>query len=89
MSSKVFSCIISITQVGVNHYTECQVFRNLARSSSYNDLGFKLAAVIPLRLLLKVKDENPKGFARLQFLLDTQTSSSSSFFQDDEMSTKR
>ena len=77
-------------KVGVNHYTECQVFRNLGRKSgSYNDLAFKLAAVVPLRLLLKIKDENPKGFARLQFLLDTQTSTSSSFYQEDEISTKR
>ena len=77
-------------QVGVNHYTECQVFRNLGtKSSSYNDLAFKLAAVVPLRLLLKVKDDNPRGFARLQFLLDSQTSSQATFFQDDEISTKR
>ena len=79
-----------IFQVGVNHYTECQVFRNLGRkSSSYNDLSFKLAAVVPLRLLIKIKNENPKGFSRLQFLLDSQTTSSSSFFEDDEISTKR
>ena len=79
-----------IFQVGVNHYTECQVFRNLGRkSSSYNELAFKLAAVVPLRLLIKIKNENPKGFSRLQFLLDSQMNSSSSFFQDDEISTKR
>ena len=79
-----------IFQVGVNHYTECQVFRNLGRkSSSYNDLSFKLAAVVPLRLLIKIKNENPKGFSRLQFLLDSQTTTSSSFFEDDEISTKR
>ena len=73
----------------MNHYTECQVFRNLGRSSSYNDLAFKLAAVVPLRLLLKVKEENPKGFSRLKFLIDTQTSSPSSFLNDDEISTNR
>ena len=79
-----------LTKVGLNHYTECQVFRNLGRkSSSYNDLSFKLAAVVPLRLLLKVKNENPKMFARLKFLIDTQTNSPSSFVQEDEFSSKR
>ena len=73
----------------MNHYTECQVFRNLGRSSSYNDLAFKLAAVVPLRLLLKVKEENSKGFSRLRFLIDSQTSSPASFLNDDEISTKR
>lgn len=65
------------------------MFRNLGRSSSYNDLAFKLAAVVPLRLLLKVKEDNPKGFSRLKFLIDTQTSSPSSFLHDDEISTNR
>ena len=79
-----------LTKVGLNHYTECQVFRNLGRkSSSYNDLSFKLAAVVPLRLLLKVKNENPKMFARLKFLIDTQTNSPSSFVQEDEFPWKR
>ena len=84
-----FNHILIFNQVGVNHYTECQVFRNLGRTSSYNDLAFKLAAIVPLRLLLKVKEENSKGFNRLQFLLDTQTNSPSSFLNDDEISTKR
>ena len=84
-----FYRILIFNQVGVNHYTECQVFRNLGRTSSYNDLAFKLAAIVPLRLLLKVKEENKKGFNRLQFLLDTQTNSPSSFLNDDEISTQR
>jgi len=50
-----------------------------------------LATVLPLRLLLKVKEENTKGFARLQFLLDAQTiyGSSSTFEAEDNVNAKR